>query len=50
MYEIAKYECIYVTQKIFNNITDVTNPQGILAIIEKPNQNKLFRRYNCSAR
>ena len=37
LYEIAKYECIYVTQKIFNTITDVKNPQGILAILEKPN-------------
>ena len=33
--EIAKYECIYVTEKIFNLITQVTNPQGIMAIIEK---------------
>ena len=35
MYEIAKYECIYVTDKIFASITQVTNPQGIMAIIEK---------------
>lgn len=35
MLEIAKYECIYVTDKIFNLITQVTNPQGIMAIIEK---------------
>lgn len=33
--EIAKYECIYVTEKIFASITQVTNPQGIMAIIEK---------------
>ena len=33
--EIAKYDCIYVTNKIFNSITQVTNPQGIMAIIEK---------------
>ena len=46
MYEIAKYECIYVTQKIFNNITDVTNPQGILAIIEKPSQNDYEVNYS----
>ena len=37
MYEIAKYECVYVTDKIFNSITQVTNPQGIMAIIEKEN-------------
>ena len=35
MYEIAKRECIYVTNKVFENITGVTNPQGILAVIEK---------------
>ena len=35
MYEIAKYECIYVTQKIFNYLSEVQTPQGILAIIEK---------------
>ena len=40
MYEIAKYDCIYVTQKIFNSITDVSNPQGILAVIEKPSKTK----------
>lgn len=36
MYEIAKLNCIYVSEKVFNSITDVTNPQGIMAIIEKP--------------
>lgn len=35
MYEIAKYNCIYVSQKVFNMLTDVSNPQGILAIIQK---------------
>ena len=34
-FEIAKYECIYVTEKIFTQISDVKAPQGILAIIEK---------------
>ena len=33
MYEIAKYECIYVTNKVFETITGVVNPQGILAVI-----------------
>ena len=37
LYEIAKYECIYVTEKVFKSITDVTNPQGVLAVIEKKN-------------
>ena len=38
MYEIAKYECIYVTEKIFKYLSEVQSPQGILAIIEKNNQ------------
>lgn len=40
MLEIAKYECIYVTNKVFLSITQVTNPQGIMAIIEKNSENK----------
>jgi len=36
MYDIAKYECVYVTEKIFKLITDVIAPQGIMAIVEKP--------------
>lgn len=35
MYEIAKYECIYVAKKIFDMLTEVVNPQGIIAIVEK---------------
>lgn len=34
-YEIAKFECIYVTKQIFNSITEVKNPQGILAVVSK---------------
>ncbi len=33
MYEIAKFECVYVTDKIFKSITEVNTPQGIMAII-----------------
>ena len=40
MYEIAKHECIYVDEKVFNTITEVKNPQGILAVIEKNNKEK----------
>ena len=40
MLEIAKYEFIYVTDKIFSLITQVTNPQGIMAIIEKSPENQ----------
>ena len=36
MYEIAKFDCIYVSEKVFSYITDVINPQGIMAIIQKP--------------
>ena len=39
MYEIAKYDCIYVTKKIFKYISEVQEPQGILAVIEKNNSN-----------
>lgn len=39
LYEIAKYNCIYVTKKIFQSITDVVNPQGILAVVEKGDNN-----------
>lgn len=35
LYKIAKYKCIYVTEKVFNTITDVANPQGVLAIINQ---------------
>ncbi len=35
LYEIAKYDCIYVTEKVFKVLTDVANPQGILAVVKK---------------
>ena len=38
MYEIAKYDCVYVTEKIFKTLTQVMNPQGIMAIIKKREQ------------
>ena len=38
MYEIAKYDCVYVTDKVFKSITGVNTPQGILAIIDKKEQ------------
>lgn len=38
LYEIAKYNCIYVNSKVFNSLTDVVAPQGIMAVIEKPNK------------
>lgn len=36
MYEIAKFNCIYVAEKVFVTMSDVINPQGIMAIIKKP--------------
>lgn len=36
LYDIAKYECIYVSEKVFIQLTDVVAPQGILAVVEKP--------------
>lgn len=37
MYEISRYDCVYVTQAVFNSITQVVAPQGIFAIAEKNN-------------
>lgn len=41
LYEIAKYNLIYVTEKVFNIITDVQTPQGIIAVVEKNKTNKI---------
>lgn len=38
LYDIAKYNCIYVDEKVFSSITDVQKPQGILAVLEKKNK------------
>ncbi len=38
LYEIARFKCVYVTEKIFDTLTDVSNPQGILAVINRENQ------------
>lgn len=35
LYEVAKHKCIYVDEKVFHSITEVQNPQGILAVIGK---------------
>jgi len=37
LYKIASYDCIYVTEKVFDVLSDVKSPQGILAVIEKKN-------------
>ena len=38
LYEIAKYDCLCVSKKIFEGLTDVSKPQGILAVVEKNNK------------
>ena len=38
LYEIAKYDCLYVSKKIFEGLTDVSKPQGILAVVDKNNK------------
>lgn len=40
LYEIAKYDCVYVSEKVFSVLTDVKTPQGILAIIKKRAQHE----------
>lgn len=40
LYEIAKYNCIYVDKKVFLSLTDVVNPQGLLAVVAKSNPDK----------
>lgn len=35
MFELARNNLIYVTKSIFNLITDVKTPQGIIAVVEK---------------
>ena len=48
LYDIAKFDCIYVSEKIFSLVTDVVAPQGILAVIEKPmkSENKIDYKAN----
>ena len=41
LYEIAKYNCIYVEEKVFKSISDVQNHQGILAVINKEEERKI---------
>ena len=45
-YEIAKYECIHVNKKIFSLLTDVQNPQGVLAVIRKQNRDSIDYKQN----
>ena len=45
LYELAKHNCIYVSEQVFNHIADVENPQGILAVVGK-NQPDQVVKYN----
>ena len=45
MFEIAKHECIYVTEKIFKYISEVQTPQGVIAVIEKNSNNENYIDY-----
>ena len=38
MYEIAKYNCIYVTENILKTMSDVNAPQGIISMNNKNNE------------
>ena len=49
MYEIAKHNLIYVTKKVFDLITDVKTPQGILAVVEKNSSNVIGNSVSNSA-
>ena len=40
MYEIARYECIYITKKLYNYLKKVKTHQGILAVKEKESNEK----------
>lgn len=39
LYEIAKYDCIYVSKKVFESLTTVVAPQGMLAVVRKNSSN-----------
>ena len=47
MYEISKYDCIYVTKQVFTSITQVVAPQGIFAIVSKTfgDMSKKFQKF-----
>lgn len=41
LYEVAKYNIIYVSQKVFEFISEVMHPQGILAVIKKKKESSI---------
>ena len=45
-YEMAKFDFKYVPENIFKIITDVENPQGVLAVVTKPCKNENIDKIN----
>lgn len=41
LFKIAKFNCIYVSKKVFDTISEVNSPQGIMAVVEKNNKDSL---------
>ena len=41
LYDIAKNNCIYVTKQVFQHVTGVETPQGVLAVVEKNNKKEI---------
>ena len=41
MEKLKNFECTYVNEKVFKIVSDVKNPQGVLAIIEKKNSSNI---------
>ena len=44
--DISKFNSIVVTEKVFNTLTDVVSPQGVLAIINKKNNKGVAKETN----
>lgn len=40
-FDVSKYNLIEVSESIFNSLTDVVSPQGVLAVIKKDNDCKI---------
>lgn len=46
--DFSKFNSIVVTEKVFNTLTDVVSPQGILAVINKKNNDSVANKTNMS--
>ena len=42
LYDIAKYDCIYVSEAVFKTITEVNTPQGIIAVVKQNNKKDII--------